>query len=139
MTEREMRNKLYGVRNILREENRVLMQVQKLSDRQFTITRQLSDMPRGSSSFTTLDYVVAIDELRSKFEKLLQDEWTAYKEILEIIEMVDDLERDILIKYYLLGMKWEEVAGSIGKGLRWTQTLHSRAIKKLTKIYNKAC
>ena len=139
MTEREMRAKLYRVRDILREENRIHLQVQKLSDRQFTITRQLSDMPKGSSSFTTLDYVVAMEELRSKFEKLLREEWIAYREILEIIEMVDGLERDILIKYYLLGMKWEEVAGSIGKGLRWTQTLHSRAIKKLTKIYNRAC
>lgn len=139
MTEREMRAKLYAVRDILRDEERILLQVQKLNDRQFTTTRQLSDMPRGSTPFTTLDYVVAIDELRSKFEALLDEEWKSYKEILEIIDHLDGLERDILTKYYLLGMKWDKVAKSIDKGLRWTQTLHLRAIKKLTKIYNKAC
>ena len=139
MTEKEIKTKLSRVRVLIREQNRIILQAQKLEDRITTITQQLSDMPRGSTPFTTLDYVVAVDDLRSRFQALVKEEAEEYKEALLLIDQLDGLEKDILVKYYLMMMKWDEVADSIGKGLRWTQTLHGRAIKKLAEISQKAC
>lgn len=133
MTEREVKAKLYRVRDLIAEENRIREQMQKLKDRQLSITQQLSDMPRGGTPFTTLDYVIGMEELYNEFTAALDQEVQAYKEALHMINKLTGKEREALVRYYLMFETWEQVAVNIGKGYRWTLTLHARAIKKLAK------
>ena len=139
MTEKEVRAKLFRVRDLIKEEDRILEQAQKLTDRQLSITAQLSDMPRGSSPFTTLDYVVGMDELYELFSQIRQEELREYKEALILLNNLQGLEREVLVRYYLMMETWEQVAVHIQKGYRWTLTLHTRAIKNLVKFSAKAC
>ena len=133
MTEKEVKAKLYRVRDLIAEERRIREQMQKLEDRQLSITQQLSDMPRGGTPFTTLDYVIGMEELYNMFTDTLAKEMQAYKEALIMINMLTGTEREALVRYYLMFETWETVAVNIGKGYRWTMTLHKRAIKKLAK------
>lgn len=139
MTEREIKKKLFSLRDILKEEEKIILQIQRIEDRQFSITQQLTGMPHGSTPYTTLDYVVEIDECRSQLIMLHHKEWRAYKEILILISDLDPIERTALSMYYLLFMNWDDIAQDLGKSYRYVQALHKEAIKKLAKISKNAC
>lgn len=134
MTKVEAKKYLSRVKDIIRAENRILDQIRRLEDRQLTITRQISDMPRGTTPFTTLDYVVELDELRRKLVNEHQQEIKAYREILLVLNQLNGIERDIMIMHYLMMLTWEEIACRIEKSYRWTQKLHGRALEKVVII-----
>ena len=134
MTKAEAKKYLSRVKDIIRAENRILDQIRRLEDRQLTITRQISDMPRGTTPFTTLDYVVELDELRHKLVNEHQQEVKAYREILQVLNQLNGIERDIMIMHYLMMLTWEEIACRIEKSYRWTQKLHGRALEKVVII-----
>ena len=134
MTKAEAKKYLSRVKDIIRAENRILDQIRRLEDRQLTITRQISDMPRGTTPFTTLDYVVELDELRRKLVNEHQQEIKAYREILLVLNQLNGIERDIMIMHYLMMLTWEEIACRIEKSYRWTQKLHGRALEKVVII-----
>lgn len=134
MTKAGAKQYLKRVRNIIQAENRILDQIRKLEERQLSITQQLSDMPRGSMPFTTLDYVVQLDELKHKLLAEREKEVRAYYEILETLNKLEGIEKDIMIMYYLMMLTWEEIACRIEKSYRWTQKLHSNALERVRII-----
>ena len=134
MTKQEAKAFLNQVRDIMRTENRILMQMQKLEDRQLSITAQLSDMPRGSTPFTTEDYAVEMDLLKRQLLAEIQRERQAYKQILQVLNQLEGIEREIMIMHYLMLMTWEEIAFKIEKSYRWTQKLHGKALEKVIQI-----
>lgn len=134
MTKQEAKAFLNQVRDIIRTENRILMQMQKLEDRQLSITAQLSDMPRGSTPFTTEDYAVEMDLLKRQLLAEIQRERQAYKQILQVLNQLEGIEREIMIMHYLMLMTWEEIAFKIEKSYRWTQKLHGKALEKVIQI-----
>ena len=139
MTEREIKKKLYSLRDILKEEEKIILQIQRIEDRQFSITQQLTGMPHGSTPYTTLDYVVAINTCKEQLCELHYKDWIAYGEILFLISNLDPIERTALSMYYLLFMNWDDIAQDLGKSYRYVQALHKEAIKKLAKISKNAC
>lgn len=134
MNRQEAKAFLNQVRDIMRTENRILMQMQKLEDRQLSITAQLSDMPRGSTHFTTADYVVEMDLLRRQLAEEIQKEHQVYKQILQVLDQLEGIEREIMIMHYLMMMTWEEIAYKAEKSYRWVQKLHGRAIDRIIII-----
>ena len=134
MTKQEVRQFLNQVKDIIRAERRILEQMQRLEARQLSITAQLSDMPRGSSHFTTEDYAVEMDLLRRKLLEQIRQEQEAYKEILIVLNQLDGLEQEIMIMHYLMMMTWEEIAYKVEKSYRWVQKLHGRAIERIIII-----
>lgn len=134
MTKQEAKAFLNQVRDIIRTENRILMQMQKLEDRQLSITAQLSDMPRGSTPFTTEDYAVEMDLLKRQLLAEIQKERQAYKRILQVLNQLEGISREIMIMHYLMLMTWEEIAFKIEKSYRWTQKLHGKALEKVIQI-----
>lgn len=139
MTKQEVKAFLHQVKGIIRIENRILAQMQQLEDRQLTTTRRISNMPRGSTPFTTDDYVVEMDLLRRRLLYQMKKEREAYKRILLVLDQLEGLEREIMVMHYLMMMTWEEIAFKIEKSYRWTQTLHSRALEKVGEILNRSC
>ena len=139
MTKQEAKAFLNQVRDIMQTENRILMQMQKLEDRQLSITAQLSDMPRGSMPFTTEDYAVEMDLLKRQLLAEIQKERQAYKQILQVLDRLEGIEREIMIMHYLILMTWEEIACRVEKSYRWTQKLHGRALEKVVIILSRSC
>lgn len=139
MTRKEVKVFLNRVRDIIQNENRILDQMQQLIDRQLSITAQITGMPRGSAPFTIDDYIVQKDELIDKLKKERAAEREAYYEILLVLDQLKGMERNIMIRYYLMMQTWEQIACTIDKSYRWTQTLHSRALEKVGEILSRSC
>lgn len=134
MTKQKAKAFLNQVRVIIRKENRIIEQMRQLEDRQLSITAQLTGMPRGSTPFTTDDYVAEMDFLRRRLLYQMKKEREAYKRILLILDQLTGIERELMIMHYLMLMTWEEIACKIGKSYRWTQKLHGRALEKVIQI-----
>lgn len=134
MTKQEVKIFLNQVRNIIRAENRILDQMRRLEERQLSITRPISDMPRGSTPFTTADYVAEMDILKRQLLLEMKREREAYKNILIVLNQLDGIEREIMIMHYLMFLTWEEIACKVEKSYRWTQKLHGRALEKIINI-----
>lgn len=134
MTKQEVKVFLNQVRNIIRAENRILDQMRRLEERQLSITRPISDMPRGSTPFTTADYVAEMDILKRQLLLEMKREREAYKNILIVLNQLDGIEREIMIMHYLMFLTWEEIACKVEKSYRWTQKLHGRALEKIINI-----
>lgn len=134
MTKQEVKNFLNQVKNIIRKENRILDQMRKLEERQLSITAQITGMPRGSTPFTTADYVAEMDILRRQLLLEMKKEREAYKQILQVLNQLEGIEREIMIMHYLMFLTWEEIACRVEKSYRWTQKLHGRALEKITII-----
>ena len=139
MTKQEVKVFLNQVKDIVRRENRILDQMRKLEERQLSTTRPLSDMPRGSTPFTIEDYIVEIDILRRQLLYEMKKEREVYKQILQVLNQLTGLNREIMIMHYLMDMTWEEIACKIEKSYRWTQKLHSRALEKIAEIMSRSC
>ena len=134
MTKQEAKAFLNQVKDIMRRENRILEQMQQLEDRQLTTTRPISDMPRGSTPFTTDDYVAEMDILKRQLLYQMKKEREAYRQILIVLDQLEGIEREIMIMHYLMMQTWEEIAYKIEKSYRWTQKLHGRALEKVVEI-----
>lgn len=134
MTKQEAKAFLNQVKDIMRRENRILEQMQQLEDRQLTTTRPISDMPRGSTPFTTDDYVAEMDILKRQLLYQMKKEREAYRQILVVLDQLEGIEREIMIMHYLMMLTWEEIACRIEKSYRWTQKLHGRALEKVVII-----
>lgn len=139
MTKQEVKAFLNQVKDIIRTEKRILEQMQKLEDRQLSITAQISDMPRGTTTFTTDDYVAEMDILRRQLLYEMKKEREAYKRILLVLDQLNGIEREIMIMHYLMMLTWEEIACRVEKSYRWTQKLHGRALEKIIIILSRSC
>lgn len=139
MTKQEVKAFLNQVKDIIRTEKRILEQMQKLEDRQLSITAQISDMPRGTTPFTTDDYVVEMDILRRQLLYEMKKEREAYRRILLVLDQLSGIEREIMIMHYLMMLTWEEIACRVEKSYRWTQKLHGRALEKIIIILSRSC
>ena len=139
MTKREAKKFLYQVRDIVREETRIIEQIALLEARQMATTRPLSGMPRGSTAFTIDDYVSGKEDLVTRLEAELAKEREAYLKILMTLNQLEGLTKEIMIRYYLMFQTWDNVASSVGKSYRRVQTLHSKGLEKVAKILESSC
>ena len=135
MTKAEARSFLNRVKVIVKREERIIRQIQKLEQRQLDITSKLTGMPRGSTPFTTEDYAVNVRDLTEELEKELAAERQAYKEVLVVLNTFEGLTRDILIEHYLLLDTWEVIAVRYNRTYRWLQELNRRAVKKIAENF----
>lgn len=139
MNKREAKKFLYQVRDIVKAESRILEQIALLEVRQMATTRSLSGMPRGSTAFTIDDYISGIEDLKAKLESELEKEQEAYLKVLTVLNQLEGLTKEIMIRYYLMFQTWEVVACSVGKSYRRIQTLHSQGLEKVAKILESSC
>lgn len=139
MTKREAKKFLYQVRDIVKAESRILEQIALLEVRQMATTKPLSGMPRGSTAFTIDDYISGVEDLKAKLKAELEKEQEAYLQILKVLDQLEGLTKEIMIRYYLMFQTWDSVASSVGKSYRRVQTLHSQGLEKVAKILESSC
>lgn len=56
-------------------------------------------------------------------------------EVQDVIDRVPDaVQRRVLIRRYMVGQKWEEIAVGLDLDYRWVLRLHGRALEKIREI-----
>lgn len=91
-----------------------------------------SDMPKGTNQSDLSDYMVKVDKLLTKIEKIKKECLDIKLDIeSRIADIEDGIECDVLRNYYIKGMTWEEVCVAIGYSWRQTHRIHSRALRNL--------
>ena len=135
MTKQELKAYLMRVRYAVRAEERIIEQILRLRERVTSLTKQLSDMPRGGSPYTLEDYVCDLDRLERQLGAELEKEREAFRDVLILLSKLEPVPQDIMIDYYLNDKTWEEIAIAYGKSYRWVQGVHKKSLEEILKLH----
>lgn len=80
------------------------------------------------------DTIAKYVDLEREIKDHIDNAMTAQREILEIIERLNDVEYDVLHKLYIQKMTFKEIAFECGKSESWATTVHGRALKSVQNI-----
>lgn len=120
---------LNGYREAKRREKRILEQIQRLRlDKMFPCL-QNDDMPHGHNQSDLSDYAVKMDELIEELGKERLQAVKQYDEIYKTISMLENKnEREVMVRRYINGDKWEEIAVKMNYGYRHIHKIHGSAL-----------
>lgn len=120
---------LNGYREAKRREKRILEQIQQLRlDKMFPCL-QNDDMPHGHNQSDLSDYAVKMDELIEELGKERLQAVKQYDEIYKTISRLDnENEREVMVRRYINGDKWEEIAVKMNYGYRHIHKIHGSAL-----------
>ena len=120
---------LNGYREAKRREKRILEQIQRLRlDKMFPCL-QNDDMPHGHNQSDLSDYAVKMDELMEELKKERLQAVDEYNEIYKTISMLEsENEKEVLVRRYINGDKWEEIAVKMNYGYRHIHKIHGSAL-----------
>lgn len=111
-------------------------ELEELITKATKITKELSDMPKGSPEIQDrmAQYAAEIVDIKNqKYDQLIK----MYKTKKEIEDKIDQLEqpyRDILYYKYIKGLTLTEVANEIEYEYEYTKKLHGIALLKYRNI-----
>lgn len=95
-------------------------------------TQKLTDMPKGNKQNDISDYIVRIDNLKSR---IIWQKGECMRRMVEIEEKINDLEDGleirILHKRYIELKPWEQICVEIDYSWRQTHYLHSKALNNI--------
>lgn len=87
-------------------------------------------MPHASGGNDMSGYAAKVDELERKIKKARYRRLCKFKEIRDHIEKMDDEnEKDVLMYRYIRGMKWEEIAMTLGYSWKHMHRIHRNALE----------
>jgi hypothetical protein len=120
---------LNGYREAKRREKRILEQIQQLRlDKMFPCL-QNDDMPHGHNQSDLSDYAVKMDELMEELKKERLQAVDEYNEIYKTISRLEnENEKEVLVRRYINGDKWEEIAVKMNYGYRHIHKIHGSAL-----------
>lgn len=120
---------LNGYREAKRREKRILEQIQRLRlDKMFPCL-QNDDMPHGHNQRDLSDYAVKMDELMEELKKERLQAVDEYNEIYKTISRLEnENEKEVLVRRYINGDKWEEIAIKMNYGYRHIHKIHGSAL-----------
>lgn len=120
---------LNGYREAKRREKRILEQIQRLRlDKMFPCL-QNDDMPHGHNQSDLSDYAVKMDELIEELGKERLQAVKQYDEIYKTISILEnENEREVMVRRYINGDKWEEIAVKMNYGYRHIHKIHGSAL-----------
>lgn len=120
---------LNGYREAKRREKRILEQIQRLRlDKMFPCL-QNDDMPHGHNQSDLSDYAVKMDELMEELKKERLQAVEEYNEIYKTISRLEsENEKEVLVRRYINGDKWEEIAVKMNYGYRHIHKIHGSAL-----------
>ena len=87
-------------------------------------------MPQGNAHSDLSGYMARLDAHDSKVMYEKAKSVRQYKEIHDRIhQMQDGAEKEVLIRRYLMGKAWEQIAVDMDYNYRWVLRLPGRALK----------
>ena len=114
----------------IRKERRLKEQIEELRSQQMFPSVNHDGMPQGNAHSDLSGYVARLDALISQLEQEQAMAVRQYKEIHDrIYQMQDGAEKEVLIRRYLMGRTWEQIAVEMDYNYRWVLRLHGRALK----------
>ena len=114
----------------LRRAQRLKEQIDALRSQQMFPSLNSDGMPHGNTHSDLSGYVARLDALISQLEHEQALAVRQYKEIHDRIhKMQDGAEKEVLIRRYLMGRTWEQIAVEMNYNYRWVLRLHGRALK----------
>lgn len=120
---------LNGYREAKRREKRILEQIQRLRLDKMFPRLQNDDMPHGHTQSDLSDYAVKMDELMEELKKERLQAVDEYNEIYKTISRLEnENEKEVLVRRYINGDKWEEIAVKMNYGYRHIHKIHGSAL-----------
>ena len=120
---------LNGYRDAKRRENRILEQIQQLRMDKMFPCLQNDDMPHAHNQTDLSDYAVKLDELMQRLKEEKLEAIKQYESVyMAINRMEKENEREVLIRRYINGSKWEKIAIDMGYDYRYTLKIHGKAL-----------
>ena len=114
----------------IRKEQRLKEQIEELRSQQMFPSVNHDGMPQGNAHSDLSGYVARLVALISLLEHEQAMAVRQYKEIHDrIYQMQDGAEKEVLIRRYLMGRTWEQIAVDMDYNYRWVLRLHGRALK----------
>jgi len=126
----EKKRYLNGYRDCTRREQQLQEQIDELRSQQMFPSVNHDGMPQGNTHSDLSGYMARLDALISQLEHEQAMAVRQYKEIYDRIhKMQDGAEKEVLIRRYLMGRTWEQIAVEMDYSYRWVLRLHGRALK----------
>ena len=120
---------LNGYRDAKRRERRILEQIQQLRMDKMFPCLQNDDMPHAHNQTDLSDYAVKLDELMHRLKEEKLEAIKQYESVyMAINRMEKENEREILVRRYINGSKWENIAIDMGYDYRYTLKIHGKAL-----------
>lgn len=121
-------------RDAQRTMRRLLEELQQLQAEATSVSQALSGMPSGGGDGQAIPR--AVERIADAESRLVSAYGAALSErnrVKDAIDTVPDpLRRDILTSRYILGQRWEYIAVTLDRDMRWVLRLHHRAVEELT-------
>lgn len=128
------KDELKQYRNIRAEICSIQDEIKELKNQVQTIKAvTISDMPKGGLQEDFTDIIAKIDELTRLLYIKMAQLVTIQKRIENIIEKIENPRDKIIMRqYYINGMKWEDIAVSVGlKNIRHIFRIHRKILQKI--------
>ena len=114
----------------MRKAQRLKEQIEELRSQQMFPSVNLDGMPQGNAHSDLSGYVARLDALISQLEQEQAMAVRQYKEIHDRIhKMQDGAEKEVLIRRYLMGRTWEQIAVEMDYNYRSVLKIHGRALR----------
>lgn len=126
----EKKRYLNGYRDCTRRERQLQEQIDELRSQQMFPSVNHDGMPQGNAHSDLSGYVARLDALISQLEQEQAMAVRQYKEIHDRIhKMQDGAEKEVLIRRYLMGRTWEQIAVEMDYTYRHVTRLHGAALR----------
>lgn len=126
----EKKRYLNGYRDCTRREQQLQEQIDELRSQQMFPSVNHDGMPQGNTHSDLSGYMARLDALISQLEHEQAMAVRQYKEIHDRIhQMQDGAEKEVLIRRYLMGRTWEQIAVDMDYNYRSVLKIHGRALR----------
>lgn len=121
-------------RDAQRTMRRLLEELAQLRAEAASVSQALSGMPSDGGDGQAIPRAVErIADAESRLAAAYGAALAERSRVKDAIDTVPDpLRRDILIRRYILGQRWERIAAELDRDMRWVLRLHHRAVDDLT-------
>lgn len=86
-------------------------------------------LPRGSGISDLSGYAARLDELLRELEIKKEMQMQEYQEVhQQIMKVKNQTEKDVLVRRYILGQRWEDIAEKMGYSRRNVTRIHGYAL-----------
>lgn len=114
----------------VRKAQRLKEQIDELRSQQMFPSANHDGMPQGNAHSDLSGYMARLDALISQLEHEQALAVRQYKEIHDRIhKMQDGAEKEVLIRRYLMGRTWEQIAVEMNYNYRSVLKIHGRALR----------
>lgn len=126
----EKKRYLNGYRDCTRRERQLQEQIDALRSQQMFPSVNHDGMPQGNAHSDLSGYMAKLDALIMQLEHEQAMAVQQYKEIHDRIhKMQDGAEKEVLIRRYLMGRTWEQIAVEMDYTYRHVTRLHGAALR----------